>query len=1159
MDDTALSLVLNAAERGQWSEAWTQLEGALNQNQKEAGYEVLCAAGVILARLGRGHESRSHLLRAIAIRPQRPTAYLHLGDALAADGHWRRAVNYYLLAWQADPARPEALNRLTELYAAQGLPYAAKQTARRSLAIDPAQSSVAALLEQVEANFPDRSVTVYVPCYNAAGHIEKVLRALLEQSYPITEILVIDDGSTDDSVARTANYPVRVLLHEANRGLAEARNTALLAATTEFLGHVDSDVVPDRYWLERCLLHFEAERLGRDDGRATGAPLGGVMGRLDELHDVTLADQWRNLHMGQHHGDQRLDEVPHLYGCNSVWRREALLRAGGWDTRYRTNGEDCDASERVRQLGYRLAYEPEARSRHLRRDDLSSVMRTIWRYHTPYYEVRYGLFSTGRVADVLNKLPENLSRHQADWNLDTERRAFHLLYPTFLGLPWRCLSDLKLAASLAPEEFRQGLAETQAAVFIGLFALLAEAGQPEDLLRMVHEDLTSCLPADESLAVFCGWDTVARVLAGERPSAALMAADHAAAGEYLKAIGLVWLKLPEVTWAMVRASAYRLRDEAAAAAGVRPGGPKVAIVNAPWAEDGRIGVRAGSRWPFTQDAHGQRVPCYVPFPFFLSTAAAMLRREGYEVLLVDAIAEGLYTEEFLKRLEGFGPDLVLMETATASHEIDQEWALRFKENLGDQTQVVVCGPHATALGADYLAEAPHVDALLLGEYEPTLVDLLAVLRDGADLTAIAGLIWRDEAGGLHAQTERRPLPALSEFPWPDRLALPMYNYFDSFAGAMPWPNVQMHASRGCPYQCIFCVWPQVVYNGHAYRTRDNADIVAEMTFLVRRYGFKAVYFDDDTFNIKDDRIIDLCDRIAAADLGVPITAMGRADTSSREAFEAMKRAGLVGIKFGVETGDPEMMARIKKHLDLDRVRQAVGWCKELGLGVHLTFSFGGPGETFETARRTIALALDLDPDTVQFSLMTPFPGTVMFEAAERDGTLLTRDWKQFDGARYTVVRGEHLSREELEGLLGEAHWRWHLHTVRRAVLAGAAPPPAEACLAAEELSQAPAGGLGLLTLVTPLQQAADPGALMRAAARKLAPGGLLLCGRGAPEELPGDWQDHTLAAAAVAAGLCQTRAISGFNGELALVFQAQPKPAGSLIAARLAAMLTPAG
>ncbi|MBI5835049.1 MAG: glycosyltransferase [Armatimonadetes bacterium] len=1154
MIQDTLTAVLDAADRGDWQMAWTLVEGAADQTGPD--YEWLLTSAMVLARLERDHQARSHLLRAIDSAPERPDAYLHLAQLLAGAGAWERALGYLHLAHECAPEQPTALNAMADLYAEAGLPYAAKQALRLSLGIDPGQNESRRTLADLDAAFPDRPVTVYVPSYNATAFLDRVIPAVLEQSYPLTELLIIDDGSTDDSVQMAAKYPVRIVTHGDNRGLAHARNTALLAATTQYLAHIDADVLPDRYWLERCMLNFESERLNHQDGQDTGARLGGVMGRLEELNDATLPDQWRVLHMGQHHGDDHADDVRHLYGCNSVWLREALFGVGGHDPLYRTNGEDCDASERVRTKGYRLAYEPAARCRHLRRDTLESVLRTIWRYHTPYFEYRYGVFDTGKPADVIKKLPENMTRHQDDWHIDQERRSWHLVYLTFLGLPWRMLSDLRLATSKAQGDDARCLGDTHAAVYLGLFTLLDGAGAPEDLQAMIHEDLAPCRPLDPALAEYCNWENTRRAATtnlngADHPGTALMARDEEAVLADLAAVDNVYAAMDATTWSMVRASAYRLRDEASNAAKVRPGGPRVAIVNAPWAEGDRIGVRAGSRWPFTQEAHGQRVPCYVPFPFFLATASAMLRERGFEVLLVDAIAEGLYSDEFMRRLEGWEPDLVLMETATASHEIDQDWALRLKERLGDSTQLLFCGPHATAIADDLMAEAPQVDGILLGEFEPTLVELCERLRDGQDPEGILGLLWRDDDGTVHAVHERRPLPPMSEFPWPDRTTLPMYNYFDSFAGAMPWPNVQMHASRGCPFQCIFCVWPQVVYNSHSYRTRDNEEIVAEMAFLLDRYGFKAIYYDDDTFNIQDNRIIDLCNRIEAAHFGVPITAMGRADTSSREAFEAMKRAGLVGIKFGVETGDVEMMQRIKKNLDLDKVAQAVRWCKELGLGVHLTFSFGGPGETYESARRTMDLALELDPDTVQFSLMTPFPGTSMYADAVRDGTLLTTDWKQFDGARYTVVKGQYLSKDELESVLLEAHWRWALHTTcRQARQQIGRDVPTTYVADAAELDQLPPESVDLLVLSTPVNRVLAEGWMDQLPAR-LAPGGRLVLGRTGPESLPQGWDDELLLGWAKENGLQAECSMQGFNHELFVSLAKSMAPSLAKLLARI--------
>lgn len=1133
MSSDSLQRATAALERGDAVAAAAALDEAVVEFPDDPS--VRCLAGVCAYQNGRVHQAKMRLAQAAALAPESWAPLLHLGDLFAAEGQPERAERYYAAAVAAAGDSLEPLEALCGFYQEQGLPYSAKQVARL-LAERTGDPAHGALLAELEAAFPDRGVTLYVPCFNAAAHLPEVLAAAFAQSYPLTEVLVIDDGSTDDSVAVAARFPVRVITVGRNQGLAHARNVAIGAAKTEYLASLDSDVVADPQWLERLMLQFEAERLSTDTGLAT---LAGVMGRLSERHDVGLANQWRVVHCAQHHGDERLHDAPECYGCNGVWRRDVLIRVGGFDERYRANGEDSDLSQRVRALGCRLGYEPLARCSHMRRDTLESILNTAWRYHVPFHEHRFGIFDTAQVADVLHKTGENLSRHQQNLHTDSERRSWHLAYLTFLGLPWRMLSDLRLKARRAPESARAEVEETHAAFYLAMLALLADQGCRDDLVRLVWEDTASCRPADPRLAEFCAWPNAELTIEASRgvgpasPLRELERRDPDTVNGLLRALAGVWTAQDPIYWSMVRAAALAHRDEAAA----EPAdGPRVAVVNAPWIDGERIGVRAGSRWPFTQDARGQRTPAYLPFPFFLATAAAMAKREGFPTLIVDAIAEGLYAEEFANRLVGWRPEIVLLETATASHELDLDWALQLKERLGD-VHVILCGPHATALGASLMDEAPHVDAVLLGEYEPVLVDLLTALREGRTPEGIAGLYWRDETGAVHAETARRKLAPIGGFPWPERIGLPMYNYFDSFANAMPWPNVQMHASRGCPYQCIFCVWPQVVYQGQNYRTRDNAEIVAEMSWLLDRYGFRAVYFDDDTFNIKNDRIIDLCERIAAAEPGVPICAMARADTSSREAFEAMARAGVVGLKFGVETGDAAMMERIRKGLDLERVRESVAWCKELGIGTHLTFSFGGPGETHETARKTIELACELDPDTVQFSLMTPFPGTVMFAEAKQRGTLLTEDWTQYDGARYTVVRGEHMTREELEATLCEAHQQWLLHLVAREVRRqrGLAWPVQTVRAAAGEIADLADGAAEVVALTTPLGGVLDPLGALREAGRKLAAGGVLVV-------LDTDGSalgslDPSIVTRLVTTGLHQVTSCRGFGGEVATAFE----------------------
>ncbi|HIE51069.1 MAG TPA: radical SAM protein [Armatimonadetes bacterium] len=456
---------------------------------------------------------------------------------------------------------------------------------------------------------------------------------------------------------------------------------------------------------------------------------------------------------------------------------------------------------------------------------------------------------------------------------------------------------------------------------------------------------------------------------------------------------------------------------------------RVFLGNAPWRKEGRWGVRAGSRWPFTMPRRrGEKTPPYLPFPFFLAYATAVLERAGVEVLLVDAVAEGMEDAPFLSRLQEFGPDLIVLETSTPSIASDLAIAAAAKEVTG--AQIALTGPHVTALPHSVLEENLAVDFVLLGEYEYTLRELVQTLKAGGDLGPVLGLAYRDEGGAVRVNPRRPVIANLDELPWPARHFLPMMNYRDNFAD-LPQPSLQMWASRGCPFACIFCLWPEVMYRDHRYRVRNPVDVVGEIVWCLERYDLRSVYFDDDTFDLGKRRILRLCEEMKKRGLNLPWAVMARADTCDREMLEAMAEAGLYAIKYGVESGVQEILDRCGKRLSLKTVEKTVKITKELGIKVHLTFTLGLPGETEETIRRTINYALKLDPDSVQFSLTTPFPGTAYYQMLRRRGFLLASDWAEFDGAGRAVMRTAHLTREELERAYHQAVQAWGDHVLRR--------------------------------------------------------------------------------------------------------------------------------
>lgn len=221
-------------------------------------------------------------------------------------------------------------------------------------------------------------ITLYVPCYNAERHIAACLDGVLTQRLRPAEILVIDDGSRDGTTEIASRYPVKILCHEQNRGLAAARNTAFRNARHDLVAALDADCVAEPAWLEHLVSHFADENVV------------GANGRVEEAVQTSVADRWRKTHMPQHWGDAPLRNPRFLFGANTVYRKSAVLEAGGYDERCRTNGEDVDLSARLSSRGAATIYDPAAIVHHQRHDTVASILNTYWRWRQPSLEALPG-------------------------------------------------------------------------------------------------------------------------------------------------------------------------------------------------------------------------------------------------------------------------------------------------------------------------------------------------------------------------------------------------------------------------------------------------------------------------------------------------------------------------------------------------------------------------------------------------------------------------------------------------------------------------------------------------------------------------------------------------------------------------------------------------
>lgn len=212
-----------------------------------------------------------------------------------------------------------------------------------------------------------KKISLYIPVFNGSRYLAETLEAVSLQTVKPDEIIVVNDGSTDESRQIALRFGARVVSHEKRRGLGAARNTGVNVSDSEFVASVDADCPPGRNWLENCIRCFEDDEIS------------GVGGQVREMYTQTAADKWRSVHLKQNDYPYQ-QEVSFLAGANTVFRKDDLLSVGGYDESFTTNHEDMDISRRLTAAGKRLLFTNKAQVMHIRRDNVFSVMRTCWAY-----------------------------------------------------------------------------------------------------------------------------------------------------------------------------------------------------------------------------------------------------------------------------------------------------------------------------------------------------------------------------------------------------------------------------------------------------------------------------------------------------------------------------------------------------------------------------------------------------------------------------------------------------------------------------------------------------------------------------------------------------------------------------------------------------------
>lgn len=370
-------------------------------------------------------------------------------------------------------------------------------------------------------------------------------------------------------------------------------------------------------------------------------------------------------------------------------------------------------------------------------------------------------------------------------------------------------------------------------------------------------------------------------------------------------------------------------------------------------------------------------------PLGLAYIAAVLEKAGYKVKILDVLALNISSGQTRDFIIQEKPDIVGATSMTSSIRGALE-VLRIAKEAGAIT--VIGGPQLSIYPEETLS-FDFIDYGINGEGEYPFLKLVKSIEQGGSKKDIAGLIFKEQGGLIHngAYIHHN----LDEIPFPARHLLPMERYSSIISSH---PMTTMISSRGCPYQCGFC------FKGPSdveYRTRSPENVVDEMEFIIREYRVKEIMFYDDTLTLRKEHITGICNEILRRNLKIRWESPTRLDTVDLPLLKLMHKAGCTRLRYGVESGDPQILKLMKKNIDLSSAQEVFGYTRKAGIETFAYFIIGYIHETARTIANTITFAKRLNPDLIMFTLATPYPKTNLDELAQKEGLIEGDYWKKF--------------------------------------------------------------------------------------------------------------------------------------------------------------------
>jgi magnesium-protoporphyrin IX monomethyl ester (oxidative) cyclase len=415
-------------------------------------------------------------------------------------------------------------------------------------------------------------------------------------------------------------------------------------------------------------------------------------------------------------------------------------------------------------------------------------------------------------------------------------------------------------------------------------------------------------------------------------------------------------------------------------------------------------------------------------PLGLAYVAAVLEDAGYKVRIADSPTLKLTYNDFIGIVNEFKPDIIGFSLLTPTALKGYEAAKRLKEEFPDII-LVAGGPHPTFMYSEVLANGFDVVVRFEGEY--TMLELVRTLeRWGFSKDAlrnVEGIAFRDGEGNIIVTNNRKPIENLDALPFPARHLLPM----DKYTVLGKSINVaHVMASRGCPYGCVFC--STSYFWGRRVRFRSAPNVANEIEHLVDKYKAKYIVFTDDELTWSKKYVHDLVKELKSRKLDIEFACGARVDhLQDFEFLKMLADGGCIGLFVGVESGSQKTLNNIGKRIAIEHAFKFFENLKTLrkvcktDIDVVASFVIGFPWEDVEDVKKTIELAIKLDPPYAQFTIATPYPGTPLYDYAAKHNLIVDWNWEHYTTLK-AVMKSFYMDIKIIEGLLREAYARFYL-------------------------------------------------------------------------------------------------------------------------------------